>query len=136
MILIINTVPQDHFLVLLSRKRGEAKIKKVAGSFHQAEKILPTINKLLTQEKIKTTALKGIGVVVGPGGFTSVRVGVATANALGYALGLPIAGIRSDAFSTPQELAILVYDWIKKNPKQNLVEPIYDREPNITIKKS
>jgi len=50
-------------------------------------------------------------------------------------LGLPIAGIRSDAFKTPQELAILVYDWIKKNPKQNLVEPVYDREPNITIKK-
>ncbi len=37
--------------------------------------------------------------VVGPGGFTSLRVGVAAANALSYALGIPSCGIHlSDLF--------------------------------------
>ncbi len=135
MILIINTVPRDHFSILLARKAGEFKLKKVAGNFHQAEKLLPTIDALLKKEKLKLKDLRAIGVVVGPGGFTSVRVGVAVANGLGYGLGLPIIGVRADAFTNEAELVARVFADLKKSNQKKLVEPIYDREPNITIAK-
>jgi tRNA threonylcarbamoyl adenosine modification protein YeaZ len=38
--------------------------------------------------------LTHIACVTGPGGFTSLRVGVATANALGFTLGVPVAGVH------------------------------------------
>ena len=38
-----------------------------------------------------------VACVTGPGGFTSLRVGVAAVNALVYALGIPAAGIRLDS---------------------------------------
>jgi tRNA threonylcarbamoyl adenosine modification protein YeaZ len=134
MILIINTVPRDYFSVLLTQKRGDFKIKKVFGSFHQAEKLLPAIDQILKKEKVKNKDLRGIGVVVGPGGFTSVRVGVAVANSLGYSLNLPIIGMKATEIKDDKELAEKIYDGIKNAKKKNLVEPIYDREPNITIK--
>jgi len=135
MILIINTIPRDHFSILLAQKRGDFKVKKVAGTFHQAEKVLPTIDQILKKEKIKLSALRGIGVVTGPGGFTSVRVGVAVANGLGYGLSLPIIGIKADQFSNDKELVEKVFDGIKADSKRKLVEPVYDREPNITMAK-
>lgn len=132
MMLIINTAPKDYFEIILARKKTDYKSLKVKGSFNQAEKVLPTIDKLLTKQEIKKENLRGIGVVVGPGGFTSVRIGVAVANGLGYGLSLPIAGIKADEFSDNRQLVEKVFDYLKNNTKKNLVEPLYDREPNIT----
>lgn len=134
MILIINTIPRDHFSVLLSTKRGSFKLKKVFGSFHQAEKLLPTIDQILKKERVKLKNLRGLGVVVGPGGFTSVRVGVAVANGLGYGLGLPIIGVKLGEFRDDGELVELIYEKLKAVKQKKLAEPVYDREPNITIK--
>ena len=36
--------------------------------------------------------LEGIEVETGPGSFTGLRVGVSVANALGFALGIPVNG--------------------------------------------
>ncbi|MBI3626803.1 hypothetical protein HY224_02050 [Candidatus Uhrbacteria bacterium] len=66
-------------------------------------------------------SLKGIAVYNGPGEFTQVRQGVAWANALSWALGLPVQGVRlGDKLN------------IKKGWSKNLVMPEYIREPNIT----
>ena len=89
----------------------------------QAEKLLPAINRLLKTKKIKLSALKKVIVANRGGSFTSLRIGVITANALAYALKIPVeAELRS----------------VKKNKKfasYSIVEPLYDREPTIGISK-
>ena len=42
-----------------------------------SENVLPCIEKMLSQKKLKPTDLDFIGVVVGPGSFTGLRIGVA-----------------------------------------------------------
>ena len=44
---------------------------------------------------VSKDALSLVGVCVGPGGFTSIRVGMATAKGLALGLGLPIVGVSS-----------------------------------------
>jgi tRNA threonylcarbamoyladenosine biosynthesis protein TsaB len=59
------------------------------------EAILPALERLLDQVGKPPNALHGIAVGMGPGSFTGVRVGIATALGLAQALGVPIVGISS-----------------------------------------
>jgi tRNA threonylcarbamoyladenosine biosynthesis protein TsaB len=54
--------------------------------------LLPMIVAILKKKKLEFSNLTAIEVNVGPGSFTGTRVGVAIANALGYALDLPVNG--------------------------------------------
>ncbi|KKW25849.1 MAG: Glycoprotease family protein [candidate division Kazan bacterium GW2011_GWC1_52_13] len=60
---------------------------------NQSKELLPKIDKLLQEQKIKPAKLKGVAVNIGPGSFTGLRVGVTVANGFGYGLKLPVAGI-------------------------------------------
>ncbi|MFA6227974.1 MAG: tRNA (adenosine(37)-N6)-threonylcarbamoyltransferase complex dimerization subunit type 1 TsaB [Patescibacteria group bacterium] len=132
MLLIINTTPADHFELLLARNRDDFKRKKVTGKFHHSEKLVPAIASYLTANKLAWDKLRGIGVVVGPGGFTSVRIGVAVANALAFGRNLPIAGIKADEFASAGELVAKIQERLKGVKPSQIVLPYYDREPNIT----
>jgi len=71
-----------------------------------SERILPQIRRLLADLGLTPRALARIGVVLGPGSFTGVRVGLATAKGLALGLGLPLVGLstivaRAWAFGAP-----------------------------------
>lgn len=122
MTLYINTTAHDEITLSLSDEAHVLVTKKIKAIRQQAEKLLPAIEKLLLSKKIKLSALKKIVVANYGGSFTSLRIGVITANALAYALNIPVEAESK----------------IKKNKtfsKYSLVEPIYDREPNIGISK-
>ncbi|HBG81748.1 TPA: hypothetical protein DDW69_02790 [candidate division CPR2 bacterium] len=74
--------------------------------------------------------LEGIIVYSGPGPFTGLRVAVSIANALSFALDLPIAGIKG--ISDPSELLKEGLKKLKDDSKTPIL-PFYDREPNINI---
>jgi tRNA threonylcarbamoyladenosine biosynthesis protein TsaB len=61
---------------------------------HSAE-LLPTIAELLEQAGLCWKDLDSIAVGVGPGTFTGLRIGVATARGLGQALGIPLRPVSS-----------------------------------------
>ncbi|MFA4941277.1 MAG: hypothetical protein WC582_01605 [Patescibacteria group bacterium] len=122
MLLSINTTNKNKIEIAL--KKGESVLtrKEFEAKHSQAEKLLPGIEKMLKSKKIKLSDISGIEVANisrEETGFTALRIGVVTANALGYALGVPVAGET------------------KKNKKQkkplefDIVEPIYNKEPNI-----
>ena len=63
----------------------------------QAASLLPAIAAVLKEAGVDRRALSMIAVTVGPGSFTGVRVGLATARGLAMALGIPLAGIATTA---------------------------------------
>jgi tRNA threonylcarbamoyladenosine biosynthesis protein TsaB len=63
----------------------------------QAANLLPAIAMVLREAGVDRRALSMIAVTVGPGSFTGVRVGLATARGLAMALGIPLAGITTTA---------------------------------------
>lgn len=61
----------------------------------QSERLLPLIEEVLSEANIEFADLGALAVTLGPGGFTGVRIGLATARGLALALGLPVIGITS-----------------------------------------
>lgn len=59
------------------------------------ERLLATIDELAQAEALDLDALVGIVVGTGPGAFTGLRVGLATAKTLAHELGRPIAGVST-----------------------------------------
>ena len=87
----------------------------VAGYRH-GEELLARIEGLLADLDQAPAALGGVVVGTGPGAFTGLRVGIATAKGLAHALGLQIVGVptgeallarrRGDAAArSPREVA-------------------------------
>ena len=67
-----------------------------AGHRH-GEQLLAGIEQLLKEAGLLRADLVGVVVGTGPGAFTGLRVGLATAKTLAHAMGLPIAGIGTAA---------------------------------------
>ena len=101
--------------------------ESVSARYCQAEKLLPLIDKLIKQNNCEGDNLANIEVFNQGGSFTALRIGIITANALGYALGLPVKGV------------VKANDKLKEakiKDKFNIIKPIYSKEPNITVKKN
>ena len=60
-----------------------------------SEAVMPMVERLLQELDIVPADIGLIAVNCGPGSFTGVRIGVCTANAMGAALHIPVAGIHS-----------------------------------------
>jgi tRNA threonylcarbamoyladenosine biosynthesis protein TsaB len=59
---------------------------------HQ-ERLAPMTERVMAEAGLDFQQLERIGVTVGPGSFTGLRVGLAFAKGLGAALGAPVAGV-------------------------------------------
>ena len=57
--------------------------------------IVPSIDRILSRAKVPLKALDGFAVGLGPGSFTSLRVGLATVKGLAFATRKPVVGISS-----------------------------------------
>ena len=63
--------------------------------YRHGETLLPAIDRFLGDENLQRSWLTGIVVGTGPGAFTGLRVGLATAKGLAHGLGIPIVGIAT-----------------------------------------
>lgn len=66
-----------------------------AAGHRHGETLLPTIGRFLGEQNIRRSRLVAIVIGIGPGAFTGLRVGIATAKGLAHGLGLPIVGVST-----------------------------------------
>lgn len=69
--------------------------RTVTDAFAHAEQLMPLVQAALAEAGTGLAALEAVVVGLGPGPFTGLRVGIATAQALGDALDLPVHGVGS-----------------------------------------
>lgn len=62
---------------------------------HQAESLLPLVDRVLVDTSTKLGDLACIGLSIGPGSFTSLRIGVATVKGLVYGTELPVVAVST-----------------------------------------
>jgi len=122
MYLYINTTPKDRTVVELREKGKLVSRKNIKTEFNQAEKLLKGIDQILQKKKIRGEKLEKTVVKSRGGSFTSLRIGVVTANALAYGWGIPVE---------PEVGSGKVLE----NRGVRVVKPNYSSEPNITTKK-
>ncbi len=95
----------------LRARRFEAMIRG------QSERLIPMIEEAMREAGLTYEALDAVAVTRGPGGFTGVRIGLATARALALAWARPLIGLsnfEAVAFAVPESerrgrvLAVLI----------------------------
>lgn len=92
--LAIDTT-MDKIALALSVNGTEKAIDIAAPAKKHNGALLPSIEKLLEEINATLSDIDIFGVVVGPGSFTGIRVGVAATNALAYALKKPVVAMTA-----------------------------------------
>ena len=94
MILGLDSTTEMLHLALVEKDTAwTRRVTGGVGRSHSAT-LLPTLNELLAEAGRTPRNLKGVVACVGPGGFTSLRIGVATAEGLALT-GLPTWGFSA-----------------------------------------
>lgn len=128
MILAIRTDKPEAQLYLL---QDTVRVKEDAWYAHRelSDTLLQRIEALLAECNIALGDLEGIVVYQGPGSFTGLRIGIAVANTLAYALAIPIVGAVGEAWQR-QGVTLL-----KNQHAPQVIIPQYGQEANITAPK-
>lgn len=113
---MIDTTKNDVILISLFSPEGLYE-KKIKSAQKHSDKLLSAIDSLLNELSVSLSQIKEIKVQSRGGSFNSLRVGVITANALAYALKIPVSTINDDEISVNNDF--------------NIVSPDYQSEPNI-----
>ena len=96
---------------------------------HAAE-LLPAVHEVMRRARVGFSDLDAIAVGLGPGTFTGLRIGIATARALAKAQDLPVRGVSSLAAlaaGMPGEVRLPVID----AKRGELYAALYDRDREL-----
>lgn len=101
--------------VALIDEAGNARVQGSEETMNHLQHLIPMIQQLLANCALSINDINGILVSEGPGSFTGIRIGMATARGLAQALSVPIAGVptlRSFAYHLEREdvIACPVFD--------------------------
>jgi tRNA threonylcarbamoyladenosine biosynthesis protein TsaB len=79
----------------LWRDHGVVAEERRSMSHGHAVELLPMIERVMAAGRLDLRQVARIAVTVGPGGFTGLRIGLATARGLALAIGCPVIGLSS-----------------------------------------
>ena len=92
--LAIDTSTNILSVALMSGNEVLASINEQTKN-NQSEILMSRIEMMMNECSVKPTDLERIAVATGPGSYTGIRVGVAAAKSLAYALDIPVIGVSS-----------------------------------------
>ena len=119
LVLAIDTTSLVSSVALVSQKSLIGEITLKTHKTH-SERLMPHIVDLLEKAEISKEDLTAVAVSIGPGSFTGLRIGLATAKALAFALKIEIIGVptlAAMAFGCPSPGILLapIFDAKKGN---------------------
>lgn len=119
LILAIDTASLVSSVALVSQESLLGEITLKTRKTH-SERLMPYILDLLEKAEVSKEDLTAVAVSIGPGSFTGLRIGLATAKALAFALKIEIIGVptlAAMAFGCPSPGTLLapVFDAQKGN---------------------
>jgi tRNA threonylcarbamoyladenosine biosynthesis protein TsaB len=95
MILVLDTATRRP-VVALADGNGKVLAERTWESKHRhGEELLARLNEAMADAGAQRRDLAGVVVGTGPGSFTGLRIGLATAKTIAYALSIPIVGVSS-----------------------------------------
>jgi tRNA threonylcarbamoyladenosine biosynthesis protein TsaB len=94
-VLVIDTATTRAVLALGDADGTVRRERSWDAGYRHAEELVPGIETLLQEASLEAAQLRAIVVGTGPGAFTGLRVGIATAKGLAHALGVPIVGVST-----------------------------------------
>lgn len=100
----------------------------IAKNKNSRRPLLAVLEASLKKHQKKISDITGIAAVVGLGRFTATRVAVTTANALGFALKIPVASVDSADFELAEKL-------LRKKRSGVYISAKYSGEASVGIKK-
>ena len=92
--LFIDTTQNNEIIVALKERDTIINEIRITAPKKQSELLLKSIEDIFAKTGFDIKSIKKIRVENSGGSFTSLRIGVATSNALGYALGIPVIGVK------------------------------------------
>lgn len=93
-ILAIETSSLVSSIAVLTENKLLAELN-IETNKHHSENLIIHIQDLLKQAEIEKKDLSAIAVSTGPGSFTGLRIGLATAKTIAYTLRIPLIGIST-----------------------------------------
>ena len=106
-ILALDTATDIASIGIVDGARGEALAELQA----RPGALLASIDGLLSASRLEKGDLQGVVVGVGPGRYTSLRIGLASARAVATTLAIPIAGVSTlDALAVGSPEAVPLID--------------------------
>lgn len=117
LVLALDTAtPQGRFALAEGGALLAYRPHNVMGSY--ADALLPVVDAVLAEAGRDLDEVNVVAVTLGPGSFTGVRIGVATAKALAWALGAELAAVST--------LAAMAADLLRDDPARDLAVPVLD----------
>ena len=93
-LLAIDTADRTAGVALLAEGQVVAEYME-ASAYRHSERLFALVDQALRGAGLGRGDLSGIAVTTGPGSFTGLRVGLATAKGLAYSLEVPLVGVST-----------------------------------------
>lgn len=90
-----------------------------------SQKLLPFVDKVLTDSGVSLSQLDGIAYGQGPGSFTGVRIGVSVTQGLAFGADLPVVGVSN--------LAIMAQEAVAEHDAQTVIAAIDARMSEVYL---
>lgn len=112
----------------------QAELVWMAGRNHSTQ-LLPQVENLLGLLGLDTSALEAVAAARGPGSFTGLRVGLASAQGLALALGIPAYGVCSlDVLAAGQQAGALPVRPLLDVGRNRFATALYERQDGRPVR--
>jgi len=93
-LLALDTATPSCSVALLKDQRVMGELRRQGGETHSRH-LMTMVDDLLGKCQVAISNIDALAVTRGPGSFTGIRIGMATAKGLSAALGIPLVGVSS-----------------------------------------